>query len=77
MTDDPVKSWWQLWLVPTARGKRAFNWTEKPLGKPFKATKDDAQLERYLHDCDDRAPDKDDYRRIELRAWRVIINGEG
>lgn len=59
---------WSLWFVPTEKGIRAFGWRPHRIGKPFRANQDDAQEARYLHDIDERAPDKNDYRRIELRA---------
>lgn len=58
--------WWSIWFVPTEEGQRAFDWRPRRLSA-FKASREDAELDRYLEDADEPAPDKHDYRRIELR----------
>lgn len=63
---------WQLWFVPTEKGRRGFGWKEEPIGQVFEATTEEADLERYLHDAEEPAPDKHEYRRIELRK----VNGD-
>lgn len=53
----------EVWQVPTEKGRSMF--PEKMLGN-F-SSKDEADEAAYLWDADEPAPDKHEYRRIEVR----------
>lgn len=58
---------WMLWRVPTERGKADFGWEEKPLWNEPIEDLEEAEETKYLDWCDDRAPDKWEYYKLELR----------
>lgn len=58
---------WSIWFLPNKKGREAFGWLPRRVGKPFRATYEDATLECYLVSRDERAPDFNDYARYELR----------
>lgn len=57
---------WQIWQVPTEKGKELSWFEEKQIGQNYD-DKEAAELDKYLEWCDDPAPDKADYYRLELR----------
>lgn len=71
---------YQIWFVPTEKGKAAFKWEEQPYRNWNYITKtydeptiysenqlEDAQLECYLLNADDPAPDAQEYSSYKLR----------
>lgn len=63
----PEEKQYQVWFVPTEKGKKAFGWVEKLFGGPELMTADDAGLEAYIANLDDPAPDKREYGAYVVR----------
>lgn len=67
ITGDRSLPMWSIWFVPTEKGRTAFGWTERRMGDPFHATREEADLERHLQASDWQVPDRHEYGRYELR----------
>lgn len=57
----------QVWFVPTEKGKKAFGWQEKLLGGPEPMTAEDASFEAYCANLEEPAPDAREYGSYEVR----------
>lgn len=58
---------YQVWFVPTEKGKKAFGWEEKRLGDETLMTAEDASFEAYLSNLEEPAPDAREYGSYKAR----------
>jgi hypothetical protein len=58
---------YQVWFVPTEKGKKAFGWKEKLLSGPELMTEEDAVFEAYLANLEEPAPDAREYGSCKVR----------
>lgn len=56
----------EVWFVPTDKGREAFKWTERLVSKH--PTYMEALDAAYFEEVDEPAPDKRDYGRYEVRS---------
>ena len=57
----------QVWFVPTEKGKKAFGWQEKRLGNDDLMTAEDASFEAYCANLEEPAPDAREYGSYKVR----------
>jgi hypothetical protein len=55
----------EIWLVPVPPEGNFLYMEAHKVGEAD--NRDDAEMDRYLYDCDDPSPDKHNFRRIEIR----------
>lgn len=58
---------YQVWFVPTSKGKEAFGWTETLYGSQEPLTADEASYEAYLANLEQSAPDAHEYGSYKAR----------
>lgn len=63
----------QVWFVPTEKGKEAFGWEEELYGSATLMTADEASFEAYLANLEEPAPDASEYGSYKVRK----ISAEG
>lgn len=57
----------QVWFVPTEKGKKAFGWQEERLGNYDLMTAEEASFEAYLANLEEPAPDAREYGSYKVR----------
>lgn len=57
----------QVWFVPTEKGKKAFGWQEKRLGGDDLMTAEDASFTAYCANLEEPAPDAREYGSYKAR----------
>jgi hypothetical protein len=63
---------YQVWFVPTEKGKKAFGWTERSSSAPMSA--EDASMEAYLMNADEPATDAREYGEYKVREIGGPLN---
>lgn len=58
---------YEIWFVPTEKGKSAFGWEEKKLVGLYE-DKDDAGLDAHILNADDPAPDAREFGSYKVKA---------
>lgn len=58
---------YEVWFVPTEKGRKAFGWTESRYGGPGSSSLEDARLDAYIANQDDPAPDAREYGKYVVR----------
>ena len=65
-----IEKRFQVWFVPTEKGKKVFGWREKLFGGPELMTAEDASFEAYCANLEEPAPDAREYGSYKVReAW--------
>lgn len=63
---DYYRSDFEIWFIPTLRGRSSFSWGPRRVEVLQNCTLNDAHLARYLISCDEPSPDKYEYYSIVL-----------
>lgn len=61
----------QVWFVPTDKGKEAFGWKEELYGGDSLLTDEEAGFEAYLANLEEPAPDAAEYGSYKVREVKT------